>query len=288
MKPSLSWAIVAIISLAACSGPSAAAPSAPSSTPLATPTATVTAAEAGRPIDVGGRSLFLACQGSEGPTVILEAGLTGDHRTWERVMPAISDDIRVCAYDRANIAPSDPAPKPRTAGDMVDDLHALLDAASIAPPYVLVGFSFGGLVTQLYAANHPDEVAGVVLIESNHPEEAEQFEEQLTATQIEEEREYVQSNPEGVDFYGSLDEVQAAGSLPDVPLVVVTATVSEGWPPDWDSELFDRLRSEQQKDLASRVPGGRQILAEGSSHHVPSQRPDIVIEAIESVLGEAD
>src|SRR5687767_9356991 len=75
-------------------------------------------------VDVGGRKLHLECDGSGSPTVILEAGLTGDHRTWDEVAPEIAPKTRVCAYDRANVEPSETAPTPRTARDMVKDLHA--------------------------------------------------------------------------------------------------------------------------------------------------------------------
>ncbi|MBA2769748.1 MAG: alpha/beta fold hydrolase [Sporichthyaceae bacterium] len=83
--------------------------------------------------------MFLDCRGSGSPTVVLEAGLTGDLRTWERVVPDVKKQTRVCAYDRANIGRSEPAPTPRTAADLVQDLDTLLKAAGEKPPYVLVG-----------------------------------------------------------------------------------------------------------------------------------------------------
>jgi len=150
------------------------------------------------------------------------------------VLPAVAAKSRVCAYDRANIGRSDTAPGKRTTSDMVADLRALLAAADEEPPYVLAGFSFGGLAVQQYAATYPDEVAGLVLVESNHPDEVEQFQAHLTPAQIAEDRAAVKSNPEGVDVYASFAEVRSAGPLPDVPLVVVTAGISAGWPPGWD------------------------------------------------------
>jgi hypothetical protein len=69
-----------------------------------------------------------------------------------------------------------------------------------------------------------------------------------------------------------------------VPLVVITATSSDGWPPGWDPQLFDQLRAEQQADLATRVPGGQQVSANGSGHDVPHDRPDVVVDAINHVL----
>jgi pimeloyl-ACP methyl ester carboxylesterase len=242
----------------------------------------------GQLVEIGGRSLWLECMGEGAPTVILESGLGGDHRTWNQVQPQLAAASRVCVYDRAGIADSDEAPGTRTAGDAVDDLAALLDAAAIEPPYVLVGFSFGGAITQLFASTHPDAVGGLVLVESNHPLEAEQFEAHLTPDQIEIDRGFALDNPERMDPFASFEELQAAGPLPDVPLVVVTAGISEGWPPGWDADTFDALRAAQQADLATFTPQGRQVIAEESTHHVPSQQPSIIVEAVEAVLSELD
>ncbi len=236
--------------------------------------------------DVGGRQMYLSCDGSGGPTVILEAGLEGNHKTWDKVLPGVASTTRVCAYDRANIDPSEPTPPPRTARDMVDDLHTLLEAGEVKPPYVLVGFSFGGLVSQLYTSTHPGDVAGLVLVESNHPDEVEEFEAELTKAQIEEDRRSAEANAEGADVFETFEQVQAAPALPDVPLVVITAGVQEGWPPGWDAEVFNRLRAAQQTDLASLVTDGTQVIARKSGHDVPQGQPEIIVKGIETVLAK--
>ena len=238
-------------------------------------------------VDIGDRSLLLRCRGSGGPTVVLEAGLADDLSTWDTVQESVSARTRVCAYNRANIGVSDAAPKPRTTTDMVDDLEHLLAAADEPPPYVLVGFSFGGLVVQQFAATHPDDVAGLVLVESNHPDEQRQFESHLTRKQIRDDRAAVAANPEGADVFSSFDEVRAAGPLPAVPLVVVTAGVPEEWPPGWNPKVFNRLRSRQQADLATLVPGGRQMFARQSGHRVPDEQPEVVVRALDDVLDRA-
>jgi pimeloyl-ACP methyl ester carboxylesterase len=259
-----------------------------SSTASAESTGAPTADVAGSLVSIGERSLWLECMGEGDPTVILESGMGGDHRTWERVQPELATSARVCTYDRAGIGESDPALSPRTAADAVDDLHAILDAYGLEPPYVLVGFSFGGVISQLYVSSYPVEIAGMVLVESNHPKEWDEFKVHLTEDQIAEDRQFSLDNPEGMDPYASFEEVQAAGPLPDVPLVVVTAGVNEEWPPGWDPETFDALRAAQQADLATFTPQGRQVVAEGSGHHVPSQRLDVVVEAVESVLADIE
>jgi pimeloyl-ACP methyl ester carboxylesterase len=261
-----------------------------SSSSIASAESTVapTADLAGSLVSIGERSLWLECMGEGDSTVILESGMGGDHRTWERVQPELAGSVRVCAYDRAGIAGSDPAPPPWTAADAVDDLHALLDAAGVKPPYVLVGFSFGGVISQLYASSYPADIAGLVLVESSHPREWDEFKAHLTDEQIAEDEQFSLDNPEGMDPYTSFEEVQAAGPLPDVPLVVVTASMNQEWPPGWDPETFDALRAAQQADLATFTPQGRQVVAEGSGHHVPSQRPDVVVDAVESVLADIE
>ena len=118
-----------------------------------------------RLVDIGGRRLNIICTGAGSPTVILEAGLVADSAAWRLVQPAISRDTRVCSYDRAGLGFSDPAGAPRDAAAIVRDLHTLLRRAGIAPPYVLVGWSSGGLYTRLYQYRFPHEVAGLVEVD---------------------------------------------------------------------------------------------------------------------------
>jgi pimeloyl-ACP methyl ester carboxylesterase len=87
------------------------------------------------------------------------------------VQSAVAATTRVCAYDRAGLGWSDPGPTPRDARQVVHELHTLLDRAAIAPPYVLVGHSIGGMYVRVYAAQYPNEVAGLVLVDSSHPDQ---------------------------------------------------------------------------------------------------------------------
>jgi pimeloyl-ACP methyl ester carboxylesterase len=170
---------------------------------------------------------------------------------------------------------------------MVADLHTLLGKAHEDGPYVLVGFSFGGLISQLYASTYPDDTAGLVLVESNHPDEEDQFEAELTPAQIKRDRQEVNANPEGVDLYASFKQVQTAPDPPDRPLVVITAGKPEDWPPGWDAEVFNRLRAAQQKDLVGLTSDGTQLIAEKSGHDVPLSEPDVIVKGIEMVLAKA-
>ena len=125
----------------------------------------------GRLVDVGGYRLHLYCVGEGAPTVVLDAGLGGGVLDWSTVQPEVSKFARVCAYDRAGMAWSDSGVRPRTSRQVVTELHALLGNAGVRAPYVLVGHSIAGIHVQLYAGQYPDEVAGLVLVDSSHEEQ---------------------------------------------------------------------------------------------------------------------
>jgi pimeloyl-ACP methyl ester carboxylesterase len=125
----------------------------------------------GEMVDVGGHSLHINCVGQGSPTVILDAGSGGFSAQWVRVQREVSGTTRVCAYDRAGMGWSEMGPEPRDTRQITGELHTLLKGANIEGPYVLVGHSFGGLYVRTYAARYPDEVAGVVLVDSSSPKQ---------------------------------------------------------------------------------------------------------------------
>jgi pimeloyl-ACP methyl ester carboxylesterase len=131
-----------------------------------------TSAMPGQLIDVGGHRLHLSCTGSGGPTVILEPGAGGMSSTVGLIAPAVARDTRVCVYDRAGRGWSEPADTPQDAAQIATDLHTLLHRAQVPGPYVLAGHSFGGLYTLTFAARYPEEVAGMVLVDSTAPASA--------------------------------------------------------------------------------------------------------------------
>jgi len=123
----------------------------------------------GTSYDVGGRTLHLHCTGMGSPTVVLESGLGEMSANWARIAPAVSGTTRVCAYDRAGQGWSDDADTPQDGRAVAHDLHALLTAAGETGPVVLVGHSIGGVYAMTYTARYPDEVAGLVLLDSSTP-----------------------------------------------------------------------------------------------------------------------
>ena len=123
----------------------------------------------GQLVDVGGHRMHLHCTGSGSPTVILEPGQGGASSDSGWVAPAVARDSTVCVYDRAGRGWSDPADGPQDAARIAADLHTLLERAQVPGPYVLAGHSFGGLYVQTFAATYPDQVAGLVLLDSTAP-----------------------------------------------------------------------------------------------------------------------
>lgn len=120
--------------------------------------------------DVGGHRLHIDCAGTGRPTVVLESGLGGMSVLWDRISDEVSRTSRVCSYDRAGQGWSDDVDTPRDGVAIADDLHTLLERAGETGPYVLVGHSAGGPYSMIYADRYPDEVAGMVLLDSMSPD----------------------------------------------------------------------------------------------------------------------
>jgi pimeloyl-ACP methyl ester carboxylesterase len=126
----------------------------------------------GQLVDVGPYRLHLECHGSRGPTVILEPGGGGSAASMGVIASGVARDSRVCVYDRAGRGWSDPAASPPDGAQIATDLHTLLERAHVPGPYVLAGHSFGGLYVRTYAARYPDQVAGLVLVDSTAARDA--------------------------------------------------------------------------------------------------------------------
>ena len=126
----------------------------------------------GQLIDVGGHRLHLNCTGSGSPTVVLEPGAGEMSSDLGWIAPAVARDTRVCVYDRAGRGWSEPADTPQDGAQIATDLHTLLQRGHVPGPYVLAGHSFGGLYVLTFAARYPDEVAGMVLVDSTAPASA--------------------------------------------------------------------------------------------------------------------
>ena len=130
-----------------------------------------TVAAPGKLYDVGGHRLHLDCHGHGSPTVVLSNGLGGVSAGWARIAAPVAATTRVCAYDRAGQGWSEDAASPRDGVQSAEELHTLLAKAGEHGPYVLVGHSTGGTYAMTYAARYPEQVAGMVLLDSSSPEQ---------------------------------------------------------------------------------------------------------------------
>jgi pimeloyl-ACP methyl ester carboxylesterase len=232
----------------------------------------------------GDRGLYVRCSGSGSPTVVMEAGDVDTSASYDFAVPAVSKATRVCVYDRANLGASDPDPGPRGLDELVGDLEGLLEAAEIAPPYVLVGTSGGGYIATGYAVRHRDAVAGLVLVET-----AEPF--RNPPKPIVEE-----TDPEHPDNVEQRDYLQvekdawnARTRIGDVPVKVISAKPR---PDEIASSPFPSerraLRSnvEGQKGWLVLSPRAEQIVVD-SGHAVEEEDPQLVIDTILEAVAEA-
>jgi len=296
----------------------------------------------GQRVDVGGYSLHIYCTGEGSPTVVVDAGNGDFSLGWFDIQPEVAKSTRICTYDRAGYGWSDASPKPRTAKVMAEELHTLLVNAGIKPPYVLVGHSLGGHNVHMFADQYPDEVAGIVLVDSAHPQQFQRLPPEYISLDSQQ-KSYVgvmafmsrfgilrllgnssqgqdfappavQKMPEAIQptymammshpnyFDATLAEldflpetnaqVQALGSLGDMPLIVLTAEQSidvatlkaMGYDTQIDLTGIQKTWFELQNELASLSTNSEHIIIKDSSHTIQLDQPSAVIEAIRKVV----
>ncbi len=273
----------------------------------------------GQLVDVGGYRLHIQCVGAGSPTVVLDAGLGGSSLDWSLVQSELGSITRVCAYDRAGMGWSDPSPHPRTPRQIADELHTLLMNAGITEPYVLVGHSLAGKNVRLFALQHPDQVAGMVLIDTRSeyvdtntsPAEVQAFQQALAAqaSQYRVARSLGLIRLFGASLWGGpamSRETRTEGMLLTTSQRGVDATTAEGLARSADDaqlqaapSLGDRplivLASEQnmtatlywaeaQRRQAALSTNGQLIVPAGSVHYLHWEQPTLVIDAVRQVI----
>lgn len=267
---------------------------------------------AGRLIEVGGRRTHLYCVGSGAPTVIFVSGLGETYASWARVQPEIGKSTKACSYDRAGLGWSDPGREPRDVHQIVSELHDLLGATDVTPPYLLVGHSLGGGVIRVFAARYPQEVDGLVMIDAVHPEflrrmKLDAWDENMLRTArwmqllapfgiarlegrcVIDNRPLIRCRSFWKTFAGerdalstSLKQVGEVTSLGTKPLVVLSRDPDPtvGW-----GTLENRSAWEEMQEELSRLSTqGRQTTLKGATHYIQDDRPDAVSETILNML----
>ena len=277
----------------------------------------------GELIDVGGYKMHIDCTGQGAPAVILESGLGDSFFSWQKVQPKIAQFTRVCSYDRAGLGYSDSSPHRRTSKNFAEELHTLLHNAGIPAPYVLVGHSMGGFDVRLYASHYRNEVAGMVLVDSSHPEQQKRLPPTLNdmdATWLREQEFMEFTMPFGIPrlmgFCGPGAEVRAAecnfhnaregvaeskaisesaaqaataGKLGDMPLAVLSEDPNQPQP-DLPEDLVKPASDawqQMQDELAHLSTRGTHVIVKNSGHFIQLDRPDVVVEAVHKVVNQA-
>jgi len=225
-------------------------------------------------VQVDGHRMFYECEGHGSPTVVLDAGSPDSSSAWRWVQPSLARDTRVCAYDRAGIGRSAPAPakQHRTAQTQVSDLHELLGKAHIPGPYVVVGHSWDGMLARLFAHDYPRYTAGAVLVDATTfpyltPEKARRLPRARTR--------------EGIDLAATIAESAAVKSLGDLPLIVL----------GHGRQQLDPRLLRAQDDEARLSSDSIDAIARHSGHYIqsppPAGQPDVVIAAVVAVVQAA-
>ena len=249
----------------------------PNATPVSpAPTPTLEGSISGR-FDIGGRSMFIECRGTGSPTLIFMVG-TDAPRTQLRSIEdrVMGRSVRVCDYDRAGDGQSDPSGTPQTVLDVVDDLSALLAAARVPQPYVLVGQSVGGDQAWVYASRHPAGVAGFLIMNAGFfVLDWDKAKAVWSAEEIAEAR---------ADVAANLGELEQAASPPEhVPYVVMLSTIAQCGSPDDVCGRIYPLYEAWARELASRTPDGRVVFVD-AGHTIYEEEMTTVVDEIGRLL----
>ena len=242
----------------------------------------------GQVLGLPGGQVHLWCDGEQQPAIVFLAALGGDD-TLVPIAEELADEATTCFYYRPGDGDTNPPAEPRTAAADAADLHELLAAADIDTPAVLVAHSYGGLVAVIAGAEHPDDIAGVVLVDGSQPD----AEAQMYTVMTDAERAYFdgeKANFPHVDWPTSLDQARdAVPGFPDIPLTVITATRSflDPCQEQLPCEELQAIWIEAQEAYAAMTPDAIHVLAE-TSHYVHNDDPDLVLAEIRGLLGRVD
>ena len=265
----------------------------------------------GRLIGVNGYRFHLYCTGEGSPTVVLEHGLDGSYLDWRLVQPEIARFTRVCSYDRAGYGWSDRSPKPRVPSVMAEELHTLLKNAGEKAPFILVGHSMGAFNVIMYAHRYPDEVSAIVLVDGTHPDESLRFSWQQKAWLgflrltspfgLPRLRKWCSGNDEALrplraavnckarvfrthyeqwsTFPDAAAEIRNLQNPLSIPLLVISQDPARG-----GNTVAQQRWAQLQKKLLQFSLDSNQVIAEGSGHAIPAQRPDVIVDVVRRLV----
>ena len=231
-----------------------------------------------RLVGVPGAQNRMVVAGKGRPTIVLDTFGAMASEMWGTIQWRCSEFGRVVTYDHLSTGGSDPGPKPRDARHIATELHDLLKAANLPPPYVLVGYSFGGPYTRVFIDLYPDKVIGLVLIDPSPEEMFDWLKKKRPDVNRTSGKDEAEQN-ELACTYRSLDQARAA-RLPTCPLTLITAMRPFG---EMDPRLRPRWLAAHQNWLA-KIPGAKHIVTERSDHGIVWEDPDLVVSTIREMV----
>jgi pimeloyl-ACP methyl ester carboxylesterase len=245
------------------------------------------AATAASAVQTDGLNHQARIEGQGSRTVILESGLGDTLEIWKDIQPRIADHCaRTLAYTRAGYLGSDPANDgPRDSATVVAELRAELQKRNIHPPYVLVGHSLGGLFMQYFARNYPNEVVGLVLVDSTHWNQHMEIDSAANSAYTKG-REVTLFMPwimrrEFKDSVNAGEQVHDSPAADFVPTIVLSSTIG----PKGETPASRAAAARMQDEIAEDFPGARHVRVDGAGHYIQRDRPEVVIDAARQLAG---
>lgn len=216
-------------------------------------------------VKVGNLRVEAKIEGTGRPAVIFECGFTGGLFLWAPVQSEIAKQTLTLSYERAGLGRSDPGPSPRSAEQIARELHALLKAKAIAPPYIPVGHSAGGLFVRVFAHMYPNEIAGLVLVDPATEEDYERLQHDKSVEDLQK-----MGMPSGAvaqwrALPDTIDQARHSWPLPAIPVVVLTSGKPLGqWPLATPTDMQLWLKSHNK--LVAEIPGAKHIVIPNADH----------------------
>ena len=261
----------------------------------------------GRFINIGFQTMYVDCLGENKPTILVDVGIAESSASWYKIAKELSKNTRICLYDRAGYGWSDSGRGERTTATIVHELKLLVKRAEIPGPYIIVGHSFGGFTARYFAAKFPEDVAGLVLVDSSHPEQIYRLsaldnqgkkplitgrDANAPADFSEFERKWYFLNSSRKATFAQMAElkyfkqsayqVKHSGPLKDIPIAVLSRGIAQL--PELNGVSLENEWLDMQKDLLNLSKNSWHSIILNSGHNIYEEAPAKIIENILEVI----